>query len=78
VSDFVDNSWHESERMNVASYLERGLVTCAFAGLSPCRFCGTGNGSAELTDGVYLWPEGLPHYIREHGVRPRRPSSATS
>jgi hypothetical protein len=21
-----------------------------------------------LTDGVYLWPEGLAHYVREHSV----------
>ena len=27
------------------------------------------NGSREFTDGVYLWPEGLSHYVRDHGVR---------
>ena len=39
-------------------------------GFSPCRFCGAANGSAERTDGAYLWPEGLAHYLRDHGVRP--------
>lgn len=26
-------------------------------------------GSRELTDGVYVWPEGLVHYIEKHNVR---------
>ena len=38
-------------------------------GLSDCRLCGRVNGSAEFTDGVYLWPEGLAHYVREHSVK---------
>lgn len=25
-------------------------------------------GSRELTDGEWVWPEGLSHYVREHGV----------
>ena len=29
----------------------------------------TNNGNLDLTDGVYLWPEGLAHYVREHDVR---------
>ena len=39
-------------------------------GTSWCRVCGKANGSAEHTDGVYLWPKGLAHYVCEHGVRP--------
>lgn len=39
------------------------------AGHSTCRICGVPNGSAELTNGVYVWPEGLGHYVREHSVR---------
>lgn len=38
-------------------------------GLSECRFCGEHVGSLEFTDGVYVWPEGLAHYIQEHSVR---------
>jgi hypothetical protein len=40
-----------------------------FRGLSPCRFCGRHNGSAEFTDDSYYWPEGLVHHITEHDVR---------
>ena len=27
------------------------------------------NGNLELTDGTFLWPEGLAHYVRDHDVR---------
>jgi hypothetical protein len=67
--DFVDESWDERERDLVARYLEQGFSPWAFFGWSNCRICGKANGSAELTDGVYLWPEGLAHYVREHSVR---------
>ena len=38
---------------------------------APCRFpsCTTSRrelGCATLTDGTYLWPEGLVHYIKQH------------
>lgn len=32
------------------------------------RSSGDFNGTGEWTDGVYLWPEGLSHYVREHAV----------
>lgn len=38
-------------------------------GVSTCRMCGTPNGAGEFTDGVYVWPEGLAHYVQEHSVR---------
>jgi hypothetical protein len=66
---FVDASWNADEREIVAEYIERGFVTRACMGLSPCRMCGRPNGALELTDGVYVWPEGLVHYIRDHNVR---------
>jgi hypothetical protein len=67
--DFIDVTWSDQERNLVASYLEQGDVPWAQAGLSTCRLCGKPNGSAELTDGVFLWPEGLAHYVRDHSVR---------
>jgi hypothetical protein len=57
------------DRRVVASYLERGRLVNQYRGLSQCRFCGQSNGSAELTDGLYCWPEGLAHYVNEHEVR---------
>jgi hypothetical protein len=39
-------------------------------GYSPCRLCdNVTNGNLDLTDGSYLWPQGLAHYVRDHHVR---------
>jgi hypothetical protein len=71
--DFVDESWDAEERRLVASYLESGTVPWAAMGYSRCRLCRKLNGSAEFTDGVFVWPEGLSHYVADHSVRlPRR------
>jgi len=72
VAEFVDEQWDKTERDVVASYLEQGLALPPHLrqrGFSRCRFCGAVNGSNEKTDGSYIWPEGLAHYIRSHSVR---------
>jgi hypothetical protein len=70
---FVDEQWSFQERQRVTNYLRKGQMLLVAAGFSWCRFrCGTKDhlmGSGELTDGTYLWPEGLSHYIEQHGVR---------
>src|SRR4051794_34760840 len=54
----------------VGVYLRSGTVVATAAGVSTCRLCGAANGSAEQTDGEhFVWPEGLAHYVEEHGVR---------
>lgn len=70
---FVDSSWDADEREVVVDYLGRGFVVRAYMGYSPCRICGRDNGSLELSDGVYVWPEGLAHYLADHEVRPPGP-----
>lgn len=67
--DLVDPDWDPDIRDEVADYLRRGFVVRAYAGYSLCRVCGRNNGSLELSDGAFVWPEGLPHYIAEHQVR---------
>lgn len=39
-------------------------------GFSLCRLCGEANGSSEYRMGGWRWPEGLRHYLADHGVRP--------
>jgi hypothetical protein len=69
-ADFVDEQWDRSERDTVAFYLMRGTaVEWSELGFSDCRMCGKMNGSDEYTDGTYVWPEGLSHYVRDHAVR---------
>ncbi len=70
----IDLDWSEEEREVVASYLDAGERVAKYFGYSWCRFeCearGTVMGTADLSDGVYLWPEGFSHYVRVHQVRP--------
>jgi hypothetical protein len=47
----------------------RAHSSATFMGYSTCRFCGMNNGAAEYTDGTYVWPEGLAHYVYDHAVR---------
>lgn len=66
---FVDPTWASNERRLVIDFLQRCTLVNPWRGLSTCRFCGQMNGSAEMTDGVYCWPEGLAHYLDVHEVR---------
>lgn len=67
--DFVDESWDPDARDMVADYLQRGFVVRAYMGYSPCRICGRNNGDLELSDGTFVWPDGLVHYVTDHAVR---------
>jgi hypothetical protein len=61
-------------RTRIANYLDAGSVDMGNSqfGFSWCRFfCGASDnqmGSKELTDGGWIWPEGLSHYVRAHGI----------
>lgn len=70
--DHIDLSIPAAQREAMIQYLDNGLAYIRFLGISFCRFgcCypGTDMGSADLTDGTYVWPEGLSHYIKGHGV----------
>lgn len=72
---FVDPSWDLETRETVINYLDSGKRLFVSMGTSWCRFrChqhghAFGLGSATLTDGVYLWPDGLSHYLDAHDVR---------
>jgi hypothetical protein len=61
----VNPAWRESERDSIVSYLRSGRVYSAWRGFSYCRFkCGIEDkfmGHRCLTDGCWVWPEGLAH-----------------
>ncbi len=68
--DFVDPNWDQGTRDHIVDYLRRGLLARVFMGYSSCRICGKrDNGELEQTDGTYLWPSGLAHYVSDHLVR---------
>lgn len=66
----VDARWDPDERTFVLEYLGRGHPITAALGASLCRVCGAPIGSQDVTDGEFVWPEGLSHYLAEHDVRP--------
>jgi hypothetical protein len=68
--DFVDPDWDEGTREDVADYLDHGQLARMYLGYSMCRICGKlDNGDLEYTDGTYLWPSGLSHYVTDHLVK---------
>jgi hypothetical protein len=66
----VDVEWDPRERELVIRHLQAGKRVEAWFGDSQCRICGISNGSCDLSDGVYVWPEGFAHYLQAHQVRP--------
>jgi hypothetical protein len=70
VCEFVCADLDIVARRSVAAYLRSGTVYVAACGVSICRLCGVANGSTEQTDGEhFVWPEGLAHYVEEHGIQ---------
>lgn len=69
VRPFVDETWDSQTRTEVVLHLRQGAVARRYLGYSACRICGELVGSLELSDGTYIWPEGLAHYVGLHGVR---------
>jgi hypothetical protein len=65
--------WDPVELPGVLAYLRTGQEWIRFNGWSYCRFeCGINSGALgdrDLTDGVWVWPEGLAHYVETHTVR---------
>jgi hypothetical protein len=65
----VDAAWAWEDRSRVVRYLSEARDVAGAGGFSYCRFgCGV-NGCTERSDGVWLWPEGLAHYVQHHDVR---------
>ncbi len=72
---FTDSNWDPSIRRKVMAHLQQGRqMPYTYMGQGWCRFrCDgprTGRlGSMEFTDGKYVWPEGLVHYLEVHHLR---------
>lgn len=62
----------EPVREKVCDYLVSSRVYRVYRGYSWCRFsCGIPYkelGHRDYTDGEWVWPEGLLHYVRVHGI----------
>jgi hypothetical protein len=60
--------WRLSERDKIANYLRHGVPINSFGGFATCRLCDEVLGTRDLTDGEWVWPERLEHYITDHDV----------
>lgn len=69
----IDCEWEKPNRAKIVEYLRNGIRIHEELGYSHCRFknCLPNEemGNAELTDGVWIWPEGLAHYVELHYIR---------
>ena len=74
-ASLVDLTWEAERRDRIVAYLRSGHTRARFMGHSFCRFedCDHDErnalGSTDLTDGLWIWPEGLWHYVADHGIR---------
>ena len=71
--DLVDPSWEASRRSRIVMYLRSGVKVYSEVGFSYCRFEGgppdIEMGCWELSDGAYIWPQGLAIYVERYHVR---------
>jgi len=65
----VDEEWEKEHKDKIIEYLKNGNICARYMGFSRCRFCGNINGSSDYTDGKWIWPTGLAHYVEEHNIR---------
>ena len=65
---FVAASIDDATKAKVVEHLTVGKHLNLYRGLHVCRMCGAHKGTTDMTDGEYIWPQGLPHYITEHNV----------
>jgi len=71
-SVFVDPSWEIRDRDRIVGYLRSGVRIREYLGFSWCRFEGgppeDQMGNADLSDGTWVWPEGLSIYVSQFSV----------
>lgn len=74
VNDFIDPTLLAAyDRDRLVRYLETAHVVATTSRLNfPCVVCGARRGGSlsYRTDGDWLWPDDLGHYVTEHNVAP--------
>ena len=70
LADWVDPLWTPQDRLELIEYVRSAPMVVATSGQKACALC-----DAELSvssfqsDGAWLWPQDLGHYMANHGVR---------
>ena len=70
--ELVRQDWAGGDKLKLVNYLKKGITFMQYRGYSTCRFeCGVPMeqmGDRDLTDGTWVWPEGLWHYVEKHNI----------
>ena len=69
--ELVRRKWISADKKALlVTYLKAGATCESYRGMSYCRFrCGIEDskmGHRDFTDGIWIWPEGLYHYVEQH------------
>ena len=67
--ELVDHAWQPTDLPAIVEYLDTAKSLLTDAPQVGCPFCRTPLSTAYWrSDGVWLWPEKLSHFVREHHV----------
>lgn len=71
LADFVDPTWQPEDKMSLIAYLKGAPLALVTSGhFLKCSLCSRElQRGAHRSDGTWLWPDSLAHYVEEHGVR---------
>lgn len=69
-SKHVDESWLGIDRTIVIAFLKFSNQHHPGRGSASCHICGDEVSSVLHSDGVWVWPIWLVHYVEEHHVKP--------
>jgi hypothetical protein len=70
--EIVDPDWNPPDLVDILAYLRECPVAITSSPLSgPCPLCGEllNNLTTQRSDGVWVWPDSLEHYVSRHQVR---------
>jgi hypothetical protein len=73
-TEVVDKTWNPPDLDEIVNYLRQGQVIAAAPAFKPivCPICGETiaySASSQQSDGHWIWPSPLPHYVQFHNVR---------
>ena len=68
-AELVDESQDEGIRSLVSRYFAYGTLRVSRSGQIACHLCDETFPDVDFTDGEYVWPMSLAHYVDAHAVR---------
>ena len=71
LSEWVDTTWNPPDKTELARYVAKApIILASGTTKAPCPMCSTMLSTSDYqSDGDWLWPVDLSHYVSEHGVR---------